>query len=150
MEVRKPWIIAWDTKRGLVRATETKVRRERQTQKMWHGARLCGRGGRSNASATRRTSGHVHVSGGGGNDEKKARVYLFNYQRYRINSLIERQMASIVSGWHALYPRNAHSYTHTRFITHGTCYRSHTHVCMCILYVYMWEYSYSRFFFSLM
>lgn len=35
--------------------------------------------------------------GSGGDDEKKP-VYLFNYQRYRINSLIERQMASIVSG----------------------------------------------------
>lgn len=43
----------------------------------------------------------VHVStsrcAGGGDDEKKP-AYLFNYQRYRINSLIERQMASIVSG----------------------------------------------------
>lgn len=41
--------------------------------------------------------------GSGGSMYEKERAYLFNYQRYRINSLIERQMAGIVSGWHALY-----------------------------------------------
>lgn len=40
----------------------------------------------------------------GKREKEKMGAYLFNYQRYRINSLIECQMARIVPGWRALCP----------------------------------------------
>lgn len=94
---QKPWIMAWDTERELARATRIEIDGERERE-------------RSNATRAykdaRSCIWEPRTVGGGGGRWWKKHAYLFNYQRYRINSLIERQMAGIVSGWHALYQRN--------------------------------------------